>query len=144
MSSTLPAPQPMSGAASADHPTGRARTIGSRADVATGAPVRYAKQLVAHLGRKVPFTGDAITVPATAVIGSATAGIVVGDGVVTLLVTGDDGESVARVEQVLGGHLQRFAQREALTVRWVRSDGAAIATPGAFPTSSASSIEESA
>lgn len=29
-----------------------------RADVVTDAPARYAKQLVAHLGRKIPFTTD--------------------------------------------------------------------------------------
>ncbi len=96
-------------------------TIAYRADVPTGAPARYAKQLISHLGRKVPFTGDPATGPATAVIGAATAGIVVGEGVLTLLAGGDDEESVARVQQVLGGHLERFAQREALSVRWLRT-----------------------
>jgi hypothetical protein len=110
------------------------RTIGSRADVATGAPARYAKQLISHLGRKVPFTGDAITAPATAVIGAATAGIVVGEGVLTLWAAGDDEESVARVEQVLGSHLERFAQREALTVQWVRDGAAPIPTSAATTT----------
>ncbi len=60
------------------------RTFGSRADVATDAPARYAKQLISHLGRKLSFTGDAATAPATAVIGAATAGIAVGEGVLTL------------------------------------------------------------
>jgi hypothetical protein len=46
---------------------------------------------------------------------------VVGDGVLTLLATGDDEESVARVRDVLGGHLERFAQREDLSVRWLRT-----------------------
>ena len=110
----------------------------SRADVATGDPARYAKQLIAHLGRKVPFTGDAVTEPATAVIGTATAGIVVGEGSLVLSATGDDEKSVARVEQVLGSHLERFARREALTVRWVRTGGAPV------PTSPATTTEESA
>ena len=92
-----------------------------RADVATEAPARYAKQLVSHMGRKIPFTGDATTVPATAAIGPATAGILVGDGVLTLLAGGDDEESVARVRDVLGSHLERFAQRDGLTVRWFRT-----------------------
>ena len=104
----------------------------------TSSPERYAKQLLSHLGRKVPFTGDAITAPATAVIGAATAGIVVGDGVLTLEAAGHDEESVARVEHVLGSHLERFAQREALTVRWVRTGGAPD------PASPATPIEESA
>ena len=82
-----------------------------------------ARRTLAELGA---FTGDAITAPATAVIGAATAGIVVGEGVLTLWAAGDDEESVARVEQVLGSHLERFAQREALTVQWVRDGGAPI------------------
>ena len=77
--------------------------ISSRADVVTGAPARYAKQLVSHLGRRVPFTTEGTT--ATAVIGDATARIVVGDGVLTLLADGADEDAVARVEQVLGSHL---------------------------------------
>ena len=84
MSSTLPA------------------AIGCRAAVANEAPARSAKQLISHLGRTVPFTGDATTVPATAGIGAATAGIVVGE--------------------VLGSHLERFAQREGLIVQWLRTD----------------------
>lgn len=138
------APQPAPGAAPGDRTAGQGRTIGSRADVATGAPARYAKQLISHLGRKVPFTGDATTAPATAVIGSATAGIVVGEGVLTLWAAGDDEESVARAEQVLGGHLERFAQREALTVRWIRTGAAPLPTSGAAPTFPATPIEESA
>ena len=131
-------PSPAPGAATEDPAAGRGRTFGSRADVATGAPGRYAKQLISHLGRKVPFTGDATTAPATAGIGGATAGIVVREGVLTLWAAGDDEESVARVEHVLGSHLERFAQREALTVRWVRTGGAPD------PASPATPIEESA
>ena len=127
-------PFPMPGGASEDRSTRGHATIGSRADVATGAPARYAKQLISHLGRKVPFTGDATTTPATAVIGAATAGIVVGEGVLTLWAAGDDEESVARVEHVLGSHLERFAQREALAVRWVRNGAAPDPTSPATPT----------
>lgn len=129
MSST-PSASPLStpGDAPVDRAARQGPTIASRADVAIGAPARYAKQLISHLGRKVPFTGDATTAPATAVIGAATAGIVVAEGVLTLWAAGDDEESVVRVEQVLGSHLERFAQREALTVRWVRDAGAPTLT----------------
>lgn len=118
--------------------------IGSRAAVATEAPARYAKQLISHLGRKLSFTGDGSGATATVIIGAATAGIVVGDRVLTLWAAGDDEESVARVEHVLGSHLERFAQREALTVRWVRTSGAPLSTSTAFPAASAATIEESA
>ena len=97
------------------------RTFTSRADVATDAPDRYAKQLVAHLGRKLEFTSDG---PASsAALGAATARIVVGAGVLSLMATGPDEESVARVEQVLGSHLERFGQRQGLTVGWTRTTG---------------------
>lgn len=94
--------------------------IRSRADVTTDAPARYAKQLVSHLGRKVGFDTEGAT--STAQIAGATAQVVVGDGVLTLLATGQEEDAVARVEHVLGGHLERFAQRSELTVRWTRED----------------------
>ncbi|HEX2075674.1 MAG TPA: DUF2218 domain-containing protein [Geodermatophilus sp.] len=93
--------------------------LASRADVRTDAPARYAKQLVSHLGRKVPFTVDGTT--STATIGGATARIVVGDGVLTLVAEGGDEESVALVEHVLGSHLERFGERAGLTVTWART-----------------------
>jgi hypothetical protein len=88
----------------------------SRADVATDAPARYAKQLVAHLGRKVSFSTEGAT--STAAFGDTTGQVVVGDGVLTLLVSGPDAEGVTRVEHVLGSHLERFGQRNELTVTW--------------------------
>lgn len=94
-------------------------TITSRAEVATTTPARYAKQLVAHLGRKVEFTTTGAT--ATATIGAATAQIVVGEGVLTLVAAGDDEEAVALVEHVLGSHLERFGQRNELRVAWTRA-----------------------
>lgn len=94
-------------------------TVTSRADVATHAPARYAKQLVAHLGRKVAFHTDGPT--STARFGEATGSIFVGDGVLTLLATGPDPDSIARVEHVLGSHLERFGHRDELTVTWRRT-----------------------
>jgi hypothetical protein len=90
----------------------------SRADVVTDAPERYAKQLVAHLGRKIDFTTEGAT--STAMIGSTTGRIVVGDGVLTLLASGADEDGVARVEHVFGSHLERFGQRNELVVQWIR------------------------
>lgn len=93
--------------------------ITSRAQVATETPERYAKQLVSHLGRKVEFSASGAT--STATIGAATAQIVVGDGLLTLVAAGDDEVAVALVEQVLGNHLERFGQRNELTVTWMRN-----------------------
>lgn len=94
--------------------------ITSRADVATDAAARYAEQLVSHLGRKVEFTTDGPV--STATIGVATATVAVGDGVLTLLASGEDEQAVAVVEHVLGSHLERFGQRHELAVSWQRPD----------------------
>lgn len=100
-----------------------AAAVTSRADVVTATPDRYAKQLVAHLGRKITFTTDGTT--SSAMIGGAAAQVVVGDGMLTLVAVGNDEQAVAVVEQVLGSHLERFGQRQELTVVWVRQAAAA-------------------
>ena len=91
--------------------------LSARADVPTEAPERYAKQLVSHLGRRVEWTTDGDT--STARIGDGTGRVVVGDGVLTLLADAPDGESLARVQDVLARHLERFGQRNELVVSWV-------------------------
>jgi hypothetical protein len=95
-------------------------TLAYRADVATDAPERYAKQLVAHLGRKVAFVeAETQAGPGSTVeIGSATGSVVPGDAVLVLLVSGDDADDVARAQHVLGSHLERFGQRAELVVTW--------------------------
>ncbi len=90
----------------------------SRADVATEVPARYAKQLVSHLGRKVEFVQDGDSWAAD-VFGSV-ARITVGDGVLVLQAEAPDVEALARVEHALGSHLERFGQRNELTVAWQR------------------------
>lgn len=91
----------------------------SRADVITDAPARYAKQLVAHLSHKVPFTTDGAI--STVTLNGTTGSVIVGDGVLTLTATGTDTDAVARIEHVLGSHLERFGQRRELTVTWTRT-----------------------
>ncbi|MFD2090911.1 DUF2218 domain-containing protein [Blastococcus deserti] len=92
-------------------------TLISRADVVTGAPERYAKQLVPHLGRRTEFTTDGAT--STAAIAGGTGVIEVGDGVLTLVAEAPDAETLARVQDVLGRHLERFGQRNELAVVWM-------------------------
>lgn len=94
-------------------------TRSSRADVITEAPARYAKQLVAHLGRKLEFTTHGPT--STTTIGATTAQITIGDGILTLLATSSDEQGLTTAEDVLGGHLERFGQRNELVVTWIRT-----------------------
>lgn len=93
-------------------------TLTSHADVPTDTPERYAKQLVAHLGHRVSF--ETVGDTSTATFGGGTGRVVVGDGVLTLYASAPDEESLARVEDVLGRHLERFGQRNELTVAWQR------------------------
>jgi uncharacterized protein len=91
-------------------------TLTARADVPTESPERYAKQLVSHLGRRVEFTTDGPT--STASIAGGTGVIHIGDGVITLRAEAPDAETLDRVQDVLGRHLERFGQRNELAVVW--------------------------
>ena len=77
--------------------------------------------LVSHLGHKVDVVTDGAT--STLRIDGATGQVVVGDGVITLLASAGDTAGVELVEQVLGGHLERFGARDGLAVTWERSCG---------------------
>ena len=88
----------------------------ARADVVTDNPERYAKQLLAHVGRKRAFVvEDGV---ATAQWPGGTGSVVVGDGVLTLLAEAGDAHALSYIQDVLGRHLERFGRRGELTVRW--------------------------
>ena len=96
--------------------------LSSRADVPTDAPERYAKQLVSHLGRKTEWTTEGPV--STATIAGGTGVVEVGDGVLTLLAEASDTVTLDRVQDVLGRHLERFGQRNELTVVWTQTQPA--------------------
>jgi hypothetical protein len=90
--------------------------ITSRAAVATQTPERYAKQLIAHLGRRIEFaTEGAVT---TGRMVGGTGRIIVEDGRLMLEAQAADRQTVELVQDVLGGHLKRFGEREGLDVAW--------------------------
>ncbi len=98
--------------------------LASRADVATDAPGRYAKQLLSHLSRKVEFVEEPAGTWTAQILGSL-ARITVGDDVLVLEAEGPDEQAVDRIEHALGNHLERFGQRKALAVTWQRAGTAA-------------------
>ena len=95
--------------------------------VATDAPERYAKQLLAHLGRK--NTVEALQGES----GGGRLLFAYGTGTIrplnnrlVLEAEAADADSLAHVEDVLARHLERFGARRELVVTWKRgsADGA--------------------
>jgi uncharacterized protein len=93
----------------------------STAVVVTDAAARYAKQLLAHLGRKntveelegEPSGGRLVFAYGTATVRPAADRLLL-DAVAA------DVESLERLENVLGRHLERFGTRRDLVVTWRR------------------------
>ena len=88
----------------------------SEARVATPNSVVYMKQLCRHFGHKnvAEFTDDDGRIEFEFGVCEFAAE----PDVLVLRTQGADAESVARLEQVIGSHLQRFAHREELEVSW--------------------------
>jgi len=92
----------------------------SIAVVTTDAPERYGKQLLSHLGRKVqtePLSDR--PAPAGRLLFAYGVGTVLPmPGQLILRATAADQESLARVQDVLQRHLEKFGARRELTVSW--------------------------
>ena len=84
--------------------------------VPTEAAPRYLKQLVSHLGRKagVQDEGDGQRL----MFGPDSCLLTARPDALHLEASGASPEGLARVEDVVGRHLERFGQRDGLTVRW--------------------------
>jgi hypothetical protein len=92
----------------------------SDAAVPTGRPERWIKQLASHLGRKAEVRAEADGA-VVLVLGGGTCRMS-GDGERLLLAAAaPDDEALTRVAHVVGGHLERCASVEGLTVSWVRT-----------------------
>lgn len=90
----------------------------SRAQVTTGRPERYARQLAEHLGRR----NAPVTEPGGVRLVFARGSCLMTPGTDHLLLTATaaDGESLAAVEELVARHLVRIGRRDALAVEWVR------------------------
>lgn len=83
----------------------------ARAEVATDKPVPYMRQLCRHFGHKLDasFDDDSGYIQ----FDDGRCDLRAGDGVLELTVTGSE-----RVCGVVGSHLERFGQRDELSVSW--------------------------
>jgi hypothetical protein len=87
--------------------------------VTTDAAVRYAKQLLAHLGRKNSIEAvDGAPEGGRLVFAYGFGTVRPEDGRLVLEAVAADDESLARVQDVLGRHLERFGARRELSVHW--------------------------
>ena len=86
------------------------------ASVATATPERYAKQLAAHLGRRCEVRDEAAGVRLIFPDGDCL--LRVEDGSLELDAAATGPTELERITGVVGSHLERFGQRNELTVRW--------------------------
>ncbi|WP_283133352.1 DUF2218 domain-containing protein [Rhizohabitans arisaemae] len=91
----------------------------STATVVTDAPARYAKQLAAHLGRKLTVED---TETGRRLVFEGGAGFLEpGTDRLVMRAVAENADTLAVIEDVLGRHLERFGQRSELTVTWERA-----------------------
>jgi hypothetical protein len=91
----------------------------STAAVPTDAAGRYAKQLLSHLGRRNPVElVDGAPDARRLVFAYGTGTVRPETDRIVLEAAAADAESLARVQDVLGRHLERFGARRELTVHW--------------------------
>lgn len=90
--------------------------LSARADVTLDNPARWAKQLASHLGRHTPPTNDSGGQRLHLAGGSCL--LTCTDNTLVLAATGPDEETLHRVQQVVGSHLERFAAKLGVTVTW--------------------------
>ncbi|MEV4559679.1 DUF2218 domain-containing protein [Kitasatospora sp. NPDC049285] len=94
----------------------------STARVVTDRPARYAKQLAAHMGRKVPAEWSEEDGRGSLVFGAGQAELTAEEGALLLAVEGAE-EALPGLEDVVGRHLVRFGTRDELLVEWQRESG---------------------
>lgn len=110
----------------------------SVARVSTERPARYAKQLVAHMGRKLQADWDAeaeqgyLNFIREGELAASCALSCEDDTLVMQihLPNSPAADDRARIEQVVGIHLARFGSKDSLAVQWQREDGTSGTSQG--------------
>jgi hypothetical protein len=92
--------------------------VTATASVATATPERYAKQLASHLGRRLEVREDAAGTRLLFPDGECL--LSPRDRALDLRASASGEAELDRVTGVVGSHLERFGQRNELTVEWHR------------------------
>ena len=85
--------------------------------VATERGERYRKQLASHFGNKIEVAEE----PSGTVLKwgfGGTTTLTVEPGALVLLADSEDAETLDRVKEVTGRHLERFGEKDGLVVTW--------------------------
>jgi len=99
------------------YPAYTGAVVTSSARVPVERPQRYVKQLVSHLAHRRTtqwLPPDAGTVHWD----DGDCALTCEAGVLLLTATADDAEALARVQDAVGRHLERFGARDGLRVHW--------------------------
>ena len=92
-------------------------TVTATSRVATDRGERYRKQLASHFGNKVEVAEE----PSGTVLKwgfSGTTTLTVEDDALVMRADAEDGETLDRVKDVTGRHLERFGEKDSLVVTW--------------------------
>jgi hypothetical protein len=92
--------------------------VTATASVPTSTPERYAKQLAAHLGRKLEVREEVDGLRLVFADGSGDCLLRSQNAVLELHAGATGPAELDRITQVVGSHLERFGQRNELTVVW--------------------------
>ena len=99
--------------------TASPQDLRSTAVVATGRSARWVKQLSEHLGRKAEVREAADGGRLLLLAGGSC--LLSGDATtLRFAAQAPDEQVLSRIEHVVGGHFERFAAKEELTVHWRR------------------------
>jgi hypothetical protein len=90
----------------------------SRAVVETARPTPYLRQLAKHFGHKLDVTYDDEHGVLPFPFGRAELRADASAGALVIDAFASSPEQLERVEDVTGGHLERFGRRDELVVRW--------------------------
>ena len=92
-------------------------TVTSTARVVTDRGERYRKQLASHFGNEI----EVAEAPAGTVLNwgfGGTTTLTVEPDALVMVATADDDETLDRVKDVTGRHLERFGEKDGLAVTW--------------------------
>jgi uncharacterized protein len=92
-------------------------TVTSTARVVTDRGERYRKQLASHFGNRI----EVAEAPAGTVLSwgfGGTTTLTVEPGALVMVAAADDTETLDRVKDVTGRHLERFGEKDGLVVTW--------------------------